>query len=178
MELLKIMKNRRSVRTYTEESIPEEKLEQILNAGLLSPSGRAIRPWEFIVVQDKDTLQKLADCRDGSANMLKGASAAIIVAADPEKTDVWIEDCSIAMTQMHLMADCLGIGSCWIQVRLRYAGKAAPEGTTTESYAQTLLGIPKEYNVEAILSLGMPKKHPAPRTLEELPDEKIHWERF
>ena len=178
MELLKIMKNRRSVRTYTEESIPEEKLEQILNAGLLSPSGRAIRPWEFIVVQNKEMLQKLAGCREGSADMLKGASAAIVVAADPGKTDVWIEDCSIAMTQMHLMADSLGVGSCWIQVRLRDAGKAAPAGTTTESYLQELLGIPKEYNVEAILSLGMPKNHPAPRTLEELPHSKIHWERF
>ena len=175
MELLEIMKNRRSVRTYTEESIPTEKLEQILHAGLLSPSGRAIRPWELIVVQNKEMLQKLAGCRDGSADMLKGASAAIVVAADPDKTDVWIEDCSIAMTQMHLMADSLGVGSCWIQVRLRDAGKAAPVGTTTEGYLQGLLGIPKEYKVEAILSLGMPKNHPAPRTLEELPKEKIHW---
>ena len=120
----------------------------------------------------------MAGCREGSADMLKEASAAIIVAADPGKTDVWIEDCSIVMTQMHLMADSLGVGSCWIQVRLRDAGKSAPEGTTTEGYVQNLLGIPEEYKVEAILSLGMPKNHPAPRNLEELPTGKIHWERF
>lgn len=178
MELLDIMKNRRSVRTYTVDTISKEKLEKILQAGLLSPSGRAIRPWELIVVQDRETIQKMAGCREGSADMLKGASAAIVVAADPKKTDVWIEDCSIVMTQMHLMADSLGVGSCWIQVRLRDAGKAAPAGTTTESYLQDLLHIPKNYNIEAILSLGMPKNHPAPRTLEELPYGKIHWERF
>ena len=173
MELLEIMKNRRSVRTYTGEPIPREKLEQVIQAGLLSPSGRFIRPWELIVVRDKETLQQMAGCREGAANMLKDADTAIVVIADPEKTDVWTEDCSIVMAQMLLMADSLGLGSCWIQGRLRTVGD-----TTTEDYLRKLLDYPEGYKLEAILSLGMPANHPAARTLEELPEEKVHWGTF
>lgn len=171
--LLKIMQNRRSVRTYTEEAIPTEKLTQILQAGLLSPSGRGIRPWELIVVEDTELLNRMAGCREGAANMLKEAKAAIVVIADPEKTDVWTEDCSIVMAQMHLMADSLGLGSCWIQGRLRTTGDI-----TTEDYLRELLKYPETYKLEAILSLGMPANHPAARTIEELPMEKVHWGSF
>ena len=117
-ELLKIMQNRRSVRKYTGETVTEQDLQQIIRAGLLSPSGREIRPWELIVVRNKIILDKLAYARDGAADMLKNADCAVIVIADSTKTDVWIEDCSIVMAYMHLMADALGLGSCWIQGRL------------------------------------------------------------
>ena len=53
MELLEVMQRRRSVRLYTKEEVPEEKLNQILQAGLLSASGKGVRPWEFIVVRKK-----------------------------------------------------------------------------------------------------------------------------
>lgn len=174
MELIEIMKNRRSVRQYTQEEIPKEKIEKILQAGLLSASGRARRPWEFIVVRNKETLKNIAQCRIGAAKMLEGADTAIVVIADPEKTDVWTEDCSIAMANMHLMADSLGVGSCWIQGRLR----EAPDGRTTEEYLRDILQFPESYKLEAILSLGMPSKHPEPYSIEELPMDKIHVEKY
>ena len=174
MELLEIMKNRRSVRKYTQEPIAEEKLEKILQAGLLSASGRARRPWEFIVVRNKETLKSMSECRVGAAKMLEGADTAIVVIADPEKTDVWTEDCSIAMANMHLMADSLGIGSCWIQGRLR----EAPDGRTTEEYLSELLQFPKQYKLEAILSLGIAVEHPEPYSIEELQVEKVHREKY
>lgn len=59
MELLQVMKNRRSIRKYTDDKIPAEKLNQILRAGLLAPSSKNIRPVEFIVVEDKVALEKL-----------------------------------------------------------------------------------------------------------------------
>ena len=65
MELLEIMQRRRSVRTYTGEPIPAEKIEQVLQAGLFSASGRSRRPWEFIVVRDRATLDKMALFRSG-----------------------------------------------------------------------------------------------------------------
>ncbi len=170
MELIEMMQNRRSVRKYTQESIPEEKIRKVLEAGLLAPSGRGRKPWEFILVRDRQTLLKMSECREGSAKMLAGADCAVVVVADPEKTDVWTEDCSIAMAYMHLMADSLGLGSCWIQGRLRNA----PDGRTTEEYLRDILGFPQTYRLEAILSLGMPDDHPAARSLEELPEEKIH----
>lgn len=174
MDLLEVMRKRRSVRTYTGEPVSEEKLEKILMAGLLSASGRAIRPWEFIVVRDKETLKKLSAARAMGAKMLEDADCAIVVLGDEEKTDVWTEDCSIAMANMHLMADSLGVGSCWIQGRLREAS----DGRTTEAYVRELLDYPENYRLEAILSLGMPDKHPEARNLEELPMEKIHQEKF
>ena len=114
MDLLEIMRNRRSVRKYTGERIDDEKIEKVLQAGMLSASSKGRRPWEFIVVRSKETLEKMAHSRVAGAAMLKGADTAIAVIADPEKCDVWVEDCSIVMANMHLMADSLGLGSCWI----------------------------------------------------------------
>lgn len=174
MKLLEIMQNRRSVRKYTGERITDENIEEILQAGLLSASSRGFRPWEFIVVRDRKMLDKMASCRDGAANMLKGADTAIVVIADGDKSDVWIEDCSIVMSNMHLMADSLGIGSCWIQGRLR----TAAEGGSTEDYLRGLLGFPQNRKLEAILSLGMPEKHAPAYELNSLATEKIHWETY
>ena len=121
MDLLNVMQKRRSVRTYTEEAVTEEKLTCILQAGLLSASGKAIRPWEFIVVRNKEALKIMSQCRVTGSKMLASADCAIVVLGDEEKSDVWVEDCSVAMANMHLMADSLGVGSCWIQGRLREA---------------------------------------------------------
>ena len=98
MELLEYMKNRRSVRIYTGEPVGEEKLEQILQAGLLSASGRAVRPWELIVVREKKLLKKMAGARAMGAKMLEGADCAVVVLGDAEETDVWTEDCSMRRT--------------------------------------------------------------------------------
>ena len=174
MNLLEIMQNRRSVRKYTGEPVSEENLTKVLQAGLLSASSRGIRPWELIVVREKDVLRKLAQCRDGAAGMLEGADAAVVVVADETVSAVWIEDCSIVMSNMHLMADHLGLGSCWIQGRLRKTSA----GGTTEDYLRQCLGFPESYRLEAILSLGMPERHGKGRELTDLPMEKVHWERF
>ncbi len=174
MDLLEIMKHRRSVRKYTGEKIEEEKLQQILTAALLAPSGRAIRPWEFVVVRDKETLTKLSKAREHGAEMLAGADCAVIVFGDESKTDVWTEDCCNAMAHMYLMASSLGVGCCWIQGRLR----KTPEGILTEDYVRGLLDVPSQYRLEAIMSLGMPAETPAPYDLDKLPFEKIHSEKF
>lgn len=174
MELLEILQNRHSVRSYTDEKIPKEKLEKIIDAGLLSASGHGYRPWELIVVREKETLQQLSQARVGSAKMLEKADAAIIVIGDHEKSDTWVEDCSIVMSNMHLMADSLGVGSCWIQGRNR----ETPSGQTTEAYVRSILGFPENYSLLAMLSLGMPAKH-APKTeLSKLPREKVHQGKF
>lgn len=175
MNLLDIMKNRRSVRNYTGEAIPSEKLEMIIQAGLLSPTGKNSKPWEFIVVKNKETLEKMSGCRTGAANMLKGADCAIVVLGDTDKTDTTIEDGSIALANMHLIADSLGVGSCWIQGRLR----PASDGRTTEEYLREILGFGEKHQLIAILSLGMPEKKPEGY---ELPDiyssEKVHFDKF
>lgn len=174
MELLEVMKKRHSIRKYTGEKVSEENVTKILQAGLLAASGKAIRPWEFIVVKEKTMLEKMAQSRIVGAKMLEGADCAIVVLGDEDKTDVWVEDCSVAMANMHLMADSLGVGSCWIQGRLR----EAEEGKTTESYLRECLGFPENLRLEAILSLGMPAEEKAAYTENDLLMDKVHWEKF
>jgi len=174
-ELLQLMLNRRSVRKYTGEPIPEDKLKLILQAGLSSATSKNHKPWEFVVVQEKEILQELAKCRVGAAKMLENAGCAIVVFANTEVTpDVWAEDCSIAMSNMHLMADALGLGSCWIQGRCR----EAENGQSTEEFCRKLLDVPEQFALEAILSIGVPTERPAGYTVEDLKEEKIHWEKF
>jgi Nitroreductase len=174
MSLIEAMQKRRSIRKYTDEKIDDAVIENILRAGMLAESGKAIRPWEFIVVRDRGMLDKMAKCRVGAAKMLEGADCAILVIADPAATDVWIEDCSVVMANMHLLADSSGIGSCWIQARMR----TAENGETTEDYLRSLLGFPEGMKAEAMLSLGMPAVHPAPYALDKLPLEKVHREKY
>lgn len=174
MNLLEIMKHRRSVRKYMGESIEEDKLQQILAAALLAPSGRAKRPWEFVVVRDKETLSKLSKAREHGAEMLAGADCAVVVFGNEELTDVWTEDCCNAMAHMYLMASALGVGCCWIQGRLRKTAS----GETTEDYIRDLLGVPENYRLEAIMSLGMPAETPAAYELDNLSWNKIHNETF
>lgn len=174
MEMVNLMLHRRSVRRYTDEVIPEDALQKVLYAGLSAASSKNRRPWEFVVIRHRKTLDALCDCRPGAGNLLGKCNAAIVVCADAEAVDVWVEDCASAMTQMHLMADMLGLGSCWLQIRNRQSA----EGLSTEEIVRETLGIPAKYGVMAILTLGMPAEHPAPHTIEELLTDKIHRERF
>ncbi len=174
MDLLEMMLNRRSVREYTGQHIPGEVLERILQAGLAAPSGRGKQPWDFIVVQRKEALQKLAGCREHGSQMLENADCAIVVVADETEQDVWTEDCSIAMGYMHLMADSLGVGSCWIQGRMRQAS----DGRSTEEYVRECVKFPRTYRLEAILSLGIPAKKPIKHHTDQLDMGKVHLEKF
>lgn len=175
IEFLDLLLHRRSVRQYTDERVSREQLEEIVRAGLLSPTGRNRREWEFVVVEDQATLERLAAARSGgAAKMLSGAAAAIAVFADAGATDVWCEDCSIAMSNMHLMATALGLGSCWIQGRLRMA----EDGRTTSDFVREALGVPEGLELEAILSVGVPFESPVPRTESDADMAKVHWDRF
>lgn len=171
MDLLELLLKRRSVRKYTGEPVGREELELILKAGLCSASGRNRKPWELVAVSDREMLERLSHCRDGAARMLEKAGSAILVFADVDRTDVWTEDCSIVMSNMHLMATSLGLGSCWIQGRLR----TAENGESTDVFCRRLLGVPEGYALEAILSVGIPAEFPESHKAEELEMRKVHW---
>lgn len=174
MELSEAFINRRSVRQYSGEEIPQEKINSILQAGLLAPSSRNHRPCEFIVVRDEDMLKRLSRAKTSGSAMLADADCAIAVIADREKSDVWIEDCSLAMIYMHLKATELGLGSCWVQCRLR----TSYCGTSSEEYVRELLSFPENYSIEAILALGVLQTPMKPHSLDELKTDKIHSEKF
>lgn len=172
MELLDLMKYRRSVREFKDEAIVPEKLEKILQAGQLAPSSKNGRPVDFIVVEDRAIIAKLVDARKCGTRALKEATCAIVVIVD-KKSDVWQEDGAIAMSHMMLMAANLGLGSCWIQGWNR----TAPNGETSEDYVRDLLHFPENYGYLATLAIGVPKEEITPN--EDIFDEKkVHWGSF
>lgn len=174
LELLELMRTRRSVRQYSDAKISAESLKKIVSAALLAPSGHSKYPCEFIVVQNPETLEKLSRCRVGVAKMLAGAAAAIVVLADREKSDTIVEDSSVAMMNMELMAWSLGIGNCWIQIR----GRDAENNSPSEDYLREILHFPQNFACQSILSLGYPSKPPRPRELDKLNYSKIHEENY
>ena len=172
--LLELMINRRSVRKYSTEPVTDEQIKTITTAALLGPSGHSKYPCEFIVVKDRETLEKMSHCRVAVAKMLNNASCAIVVIADKDKADTVIEDSAISMMNMHLMAANLGLGSCWIQLRIR----EAEDSRSSEEYIRELLGIPQNYLCQAILSIGNLEKAPKPHDVNKLHFDKIHSEKF
>lgn len=169
MEMLEVMRSRRSVRRYTEEKLTDEQLKQIVSAALLAPSGHSKYPCEFIVVTNRELLEKMSHCRKGVAKMLEGAAAAVVVIADKDKSDTFVEDSCVAMMSMELLATSLGIGNCWIQIRNR----DAEDDSTSEDYMRGLLNFPTNYACQAILSLGYPAKPPRARELDQLNFDKV-----
>lgn len=171
MDLLETMLHRRSIRAFAEEPVSDEDLEKILDAGMLAPTGKGIRPWRFIVVTDPAHIRALIGCRKGGPKMLQTAKAVIAVLGDTTKTDTCIEDSSVVLDHMQLMASSMGLGSCWLQVRLR---PSEEEGVSTEEFLRRRLGFPEEFQLEAMLVLGHPAQAPAPHKLEELSKDRVH----
>ena len=172
--MLDLLKQRRSIRKYKDKAVEQEKLDIILKSALLSPSSRGIRPWEFIVVTDKEMLEKLSQCKAHSAQFLKDAPLGIVVIADSTASDVWIEDVSIASTIIQLTAQSLGLGSCWIQVRNR---KTA-DNRSSEDYIKELLNIPEKYSVDNIIAIGYPAEEKKPYDEDSLLYDKMYMEKY
>lgn len=175
MNLMDTMANRRSVRSFTSDPVASDDIKKILQAGMLGANGKGLRPWEFIVVQDKNSISKLINCRKGGAKMLETATAAIIVFSDSDKTDTYVEDSAVAMSNMHLMASGLGLGSCWLQVRLR---PSDVEGQSSEAFIRKFTDTPDNMQPEALLAIGHVESSPAPNPLPEIPNEKVHYEKW
>lgn len=172
--MFELLKSRRSIRKFQDKEIEKEKVDTILKSALLSPSSRSRRPWEFIAVTDKALLKKLAQCRDHSSAFLEGAPMGIVVIADSEACDVWIEDASIASIIIQLSAQSLQLGSCWIQVRDRNHS----DNVTAGSYIKEILKMPAKYSVECMIAIGYPAEEKKAYDVNDLPYEKIHFNSF
>ena len=173
--MLDLLLKRRSIRRYQPKAVEAQALQKVLQAALLAPSSRGRNPWEFVVIEDKNTLKALGQCRHPQQAFLPDTPAAIVVLGDTTCSDVWVEDCSIAMTLMQLEAQALGLGSCWVQIRNRMA---QGEAQSSSDFVKALLRVPEQYAVLAILALGYPAEENPARTIAELPDTKIHREHF
>lgn len=172
--LNELLRTRRSIRKYQWKEVEKEKIHTILQNALLAPSSRSRRPWAFIVVTDRDVLQKLSKIREHGAQHIAEAPLCIIVAADPEACDVWVEDASIASIIIQLSAHSLGLGSCWIQARERFA----PDHIKTGDMVKGILSIPEKYEIECLITIGYPAEEKKPYNDSDLEFDKLHFEKW
>ena len=170
MELIDVMLKRRSTRKFNGEPVTKDELDKILHAALLAPTSMNRKPCNFMVVERKETLEMLSQAKDHGADLIKGADKAIVVIADTLVADTWIEDSSIAMTYMHLMATELDLGSCWVQIHLR-----SKDGKDSEELVRDILKIDDHYRIVGIMALGHSDDIPKPHTLDDIDKNKIHF---
>jgi nitroreductase len=161
MEALEAIRKRRSIRRYTGEPVPQEDLEKIVDAARLAATGNNRQPWDFIVVTDRDTIDRLKV----AARWMESAGAIIAVVMDPSSR-WWLEDGAAAIENILIAATALGYGSCWLE------GYTLPR----EGEFKALLGIPEAKRLLTLVPVGVPAEWPSK---EKKPlEEVIHWERY
>ena len=169
-----LLKSRRSIRKFQDKEVEKEKIDTILKSVLLAPSSRGRRPWEFIAVTDKNLLAKLSESREHGSQFLAKAPLAVVVIADPDVSDVWVEDASIVSAFICLTAQSLDLGSCWIQVRQRFHS----ENESSEDYIKDILGIPQKYKIENLVAIGYPAEEKPLYDEKGLPYDKLHFNKY
>lgn len=166
--------NRRSIRRYTSEPVNADQVRMIIEAALMAPSSKSVRPWQFIVTEDREMLQKLSECKPNYATSLATAPLAIVVTADTTRSDVWVEDAAIAAAFMQLQAADFGLGSCWVEIRERFRA----DGETAEEYVRELMGIPEHFAVLCVITVGHKDEERKPINPEKLLWEKVHIDKW
>jgi nitroreductase len=169
-----LAEKRRSVKVYADRPVEAVKIDAIIEAALRSPSGRAARPWAFVVVTNKTLLEKLSVAKPGGAAFVKDAPLAVVVCGDPSASGLWVEDCSIAAVTIQYAAHTLGLGSRWTQMK----GNNFTEGKTSTQYIAELLGIPENLTVHCIIAVGYPGEEMIPYKKDELRFDKVSYHRY
>ena len=105
---LSLLEERRSIRKFKSKPVEQDKIDILIEAALRSPSSMGKNPWSFIVVTDQQLLEKLSIAKQHGSAFAKGAPLVIVVCADAEVSDVWVEDASIATILLHLAAQSAG----------------------------------------------------------------------
>ena len=165
-----LITTRRSTRIFKEALLLPEQVEAILKAALMSPTSKGASSWQFVAVEDKDTLRQLARCKKHGGAFIDGCALAVVVLGDTSQGDTWVEDASIASIYMQLQAEDLGLGSCWCQVRNRIT----EDGYDSEQYVRELLDIPQPFGVLSIIAFGHKGQERKPFDESNLLWEKVH----
>lgn len=165
MELYRAMADRRSVRAYRPDAVPEEALRRILHAAQVAPSWKNRQAWHIIVVRNASTIEALGKALRGNPRTVDYASLPmmLVLAMDAEAIDVrdgkayYLVDAGIVGEHMVLAAQAEGLGTCWI-------------GAFEDAPVKALLGIPEGYRVVMLTPLGYPDEKPEARPRKALPD--------
>ncbi|MCK5673396.1 MAG: nitroreductase family protein [Spirochaetales bacterium] len=172
--MIDILLKRRSARDFTSKTVEPEKIEKLIQAALLSPTARNLHSCEIIVIEDKKILQKLSVSKPHGGTFLANAPMGIVIIGNTDKTDVWVEDASIAAIDIQLEAESLELGSCWIQIR----GRNHSENQSAGKYIRGLLRIPSNYDVASIIAIGYKASPSIDSNLEDIDRSRVHMENF
>ena len=169
MDVFNAISGRRSVRSYRDKDVEEDKIRRILEAGRLSPSASNRQEWKFIVVRDAETRRRLADAALGQSFVGQAPVVLVACAVDcsaimPCGLPAFIVDVSIAFAYMLLQAFDLGLGTCWI-------------GAFNEDAVRKILGVPEGVRVVALSPLGYPDRTGPPRPRKPI-DDIVCYETF
>ncbi|MGM0366129.1 MAG: nitroreductase family protein [Actinomycetota bacterium] len=156
---------RRSIRKYEDKPVSRQMLEMLLKAAMAAPTAGNQQEWEFVIIDDRDTLNAITAVHPYS-HMLKQAPAAIAVCADLNKelhTGYWVQDCAAATQNILLEAQHLGLGTCWLGVHPR---EERVKGL------KKILSLPENVMPLSVIAIGYPaeKKQPSDR----FDENKIH----
>jgi nitroreductase len=148
MDFYDVVKNRKSIRYYTSQKVPEDVLARIMEAARLAPSWGNKQCWRYVIVDDPEILSLI------SPTMAKsfGAPTMVVLCADPAESgqrdgkDYYLVDAAISMEHFVLAAAAEGLGTCWVAGRLDEAGM------------KKALGVPENLRVVAASPLGYPSE--------------------
>ncbi|SLM30846.1 NAD(P)H-dependent dehydrogenase/reductase [Desulfamplus magnetovallimortis] len=169
-----LIEKRRSIRKFKSTPVEKDKVKRLVESALRAPSSRGFNPWRFIVVDQPELLEKLSKAKPHGSSFMDGAPLGIVVCGDETRTDVWVEDTSIATIYIQLAAEALDLGSCWIQIRKREHDSEL----TAESYIRRLLDIPEHMKVESMVALGYPDEAKKPHQADSLELNKVFYNKF
>lgn len=146
MEFFEIIMSRRSIRKYKNDKVSDNTVKKLLEAAMNAPSRKNEQPWHFVVINDREILEKIPSFHPNS-KMLYEAPMAILVAGDLDITrDIFITiDCSAATENILLAAHSFGLGACWLGV---YPDQERVVGI------RKLLDLPENILPISIISIG------------------------
>lgn len=165
--ILKEISNRRSIRKYKADPVPQEYVMEIIKAGQFAPTARNNRALEFVVVKDQGIREKIFGIV--GQDFVKEAQVLIVPAIDGEKTICPVQDLSVASENMFLQATALGLGTVWKNLKTEL---------NEEAKIKEMLDIPERYRVINIIPVGFSAENPEPYSDKDFSSEKIHEEKW
>ncbi len=172
--MFELLQQRRSIRAFKQQPIEPETIKKLEEALLRAPTSRNLQPCEFIFVDQPEVLASLATAKPNGAAFIGSAQLAIVVAANPSTSDVWIEDSSIAAIIVQLAAEKLGLKSCWAQLRLRNYN----DSLSASDFVRDLVGLPDGMEVPIVIGIGYAAENIPGHPRESLTETKIHHNKF
>lgn len=166
MELMEGLLTRRSIRKYQDTKVPAEYVDALLRAAMHAPSANNSQPWRFVVVDQRELLDKIPEFHPWSKMLLQAPLAIVVCALVPEgkKFEMWVQDCAAATQNILLAALDLGLGGVWLGVH--------PREERVNGIRQ-LLRLPADIFPFSIIALGYPAETPTP--VDRFDPLKVHY---